>query len=731
MKLALSESQQLLEDTVARLFEAESTPQRVRAAEATGFDAALWRQLVDLGLVTMRAAAPDAGGSSLLDAAIVASQAGRWLASAPLVEAIVAVGLLHRVEAPPALLERVDAGAVASLALDETRTGRRQIVPGGAVAEIIVGYDGASLFAVNLAEPAARVGNIAAAPLASLDLTAGERTVLATGASARQAWEAAQEEWRLLNAAFQAGLGRRAIELAAGYSAERIQFGKPIGSFQAIAHPLADSATDIAGAQLLVWRAIWDIAAGRQDAAAHTAMASWWASAAADAAVRRAVRTFGGYGVSLEYDVQLYFRRAKLHALLTGKPQDQLDRVAARLWLDEQPALPEAGDVEIDFGFGAEAEAYAAELRAFVTANMSPDVEKKKHHSTSGHHPGFHKRLAEAGHAFPDIAVDGRPARSRYEVMAAAPLWEDLNWTRTPIAVTEFVAKMCQLWSQPEAKTEILGRILAGDALACLGFSEPGAGSDVFSCKLSARREGDDWVMNGQKMFTTNAHNADYILILARTDNTGKKHQGLTMFIMPLKSPGVDIHPVYTLQDERTNIVYFSDVRTPDKYRIGDVGQGARVMASALGFEQGGAGYHAAQTAMLKHAVAWARKPRGDAGRPLDDLTTRGVLARAAINDAVAEVLCRRQIWSEDEGVGDPAIGPMAKMFSTETMYSDASAILEVAAPESLVRGLDSDLDIVETTMRRAVAMTIYGGTSEVHRSLIAEKSLGMPKSRE
>jgi len=731
MKLALSESQQLLEDTVARLFEAESTPQRVRAAEATGFDAALWRQLVDLGLVTMRAAAPDAGGSSLLDAAIVASQAGRWLASAPLVEAIVAVGLLHRVEAPAALLERVDAGAVASLALDETRTGRRQIVPGGAVAEIIVGYDGASLFAVNLAEPAARVANIAAAPLASVDLTAGERTVLATGASARQAWDAAQEEWRLLNAAFQAGLGRRAIELAAGYSAERIQFGKPIGSFQAIAHPLADSATDITGAQLLVWRAIWDIAAGRQDAAAHAAMASWWASAAADAAVRRAVRTFGGYGVSLEYDVQLYFRRAKLHALLTGRPQDQLDRVAARLWLDEQPALPEAGDVEIDFGFGAEAEAYAAELRAFVTANMSPDVEKKKHHSTSGHHPGFHKRLAEAGHAFPDIAVDGRPARSRYEVMAAAPLWEDLNWTRTPIAVTEFVAKMCQLWSQPEAKTEILGRILAGDALACLGFSEPGAGSDVFSCKLSARREGDDWVMNGQKMFTTNAHNADYILILTRTDNTGKKHQGLTMFIMPLKSPGVDIHPVYTLQDERTNIVYFSDVRTPDKYRIGDVGQGARVMASALGFEQGGAGYHAAQTAMLKHAVAWARKPRGDAGRPLDDLTTRGVLARAAINDAVAEVLCRRQIWSEDEGVADPAIGPMAKMFSTETMYSDASAILEVAAPESLVRGLDSDLDIVETTMRRAVAMTIYGGTSEVHRSLIAEKSLGMPKSRE
>jgi alkylation response protein AidB-like acyl-CoA dehydrogenase len=361
---------------------------------------------------------------------------------------------------------------------------------------------------------------------------------------------------------------------------------------------------------------------------------------------------------------------------------------------------------------------------------MSPEVQKQKHHSTSGHHPGFHKRLAEAGHAFPDLAVEGRSPRNLYEVMAAAPMWEDMNWTRTPIAVTEFVAKMCQLWSQPDAKGEILGRIVAGDALACLGFSEPGAGSDVFASKFSARPEGGEWVMNGQKMFTTNAHNADYILILTRTDSTGRKHQGLTMFIMPLKLPGVEIHPVYTLQDERTNIVYFSDVRIPDKYRLGEVGDGARVMASALGFEHGGAGYHAAQTAMLKHALNWANKPRPDGLRPLDDVFTRRVLARAAVHDAVAEVLCRRQIWSEAEGVHDATIGPMAKMFTTETMYSDASAIVEAAAPDSLVRGLDRDLDIVETTMRRAIAMTIYGGTSEVHRSLIAEKSLGMPKSR-
>src|SRR3546814_526332 len=218
--------------------------------------------------------------------------------------------------------------------------------------------------------------------------------------------------------------------------------------------------------------------------------------------------------------------------------------------------------------------------------------------------------------------------------------------------------------------------------------------------------------------------------MLTRTDTSGKKHQGLTMFIMPLNLPGVEIHPVYTLQDERTNIVYWSDVRVDDKYRLGEVGDGARVMASALGFEHGGAGYQAAQKAMVKHAVAWARKPRGNDGPAINDPVIRRVLAKAAINNEVAEVLCRRQIWADVENIHDISYGPMAKMFTTETMYTDASAIVEAAAPGSLVRGLDADMDIVETTMRRAIAMTVYGGTSEVHRSLIAEQSLGMPKSR-
>jgi alkylation response protein AidB-like acyl-CoA dehydrogenase len=734
MKLKLSENQTLLRDSVARLFQTESSPERVRAAEDSGFDRTLWDQLVALGVIGMRAQAPEDGGSSLLDAALVAAQAGRHLASAPVNEAIVATALLHRAGAPRDLLEPVDAGAVATLALRPLTRGQPQIIPGGAVAEVVVALEGDDLIAIRRRPDGAALKAIASFALARIDLTgadAGERTVLASGTAAKRLYKAGIEEWKLLTAASLAALGHRAIEMAAAYSVERIQFGKPIGAFQGVAHPLADSATDLDGAELLVWKAIWSVAQGDDDAAAAVSMAFWWAGQAVEPALRRSVRTFGGYGLSLEYDVQLYFRRAKLLSLLAGDPHQELDRVADRLWSGATAPLPPAGDVEIDFGFGAQAEAYAAELRAFVAAIMTSEIEKTKHHSTSGYHRGFHKALAEAGYAFPDFEIDGRTPRTRYEVMAALPLWEDLNWTHTPIGVTEFVAKMCQLWSQEEAKAEILPRILRGEALGCLGFSEPGSGSDVFGSTFSAVRDGDAWVLNGQKIFTTQAHTADYILMLTRTDSSGKKHQGLTMFIMPLNLPGVEIHPVYTLQDERTNIVYFSDVRVDDRYRLGEVGDGARVMASALGFEHGGASYQAAQPPMLKHALAWARKPRDTGGAPIDEPVVRRTLARAAVNNAVAEALCRRQIWADVEGMATPTYGPMAKMFATETMYADASAIVAAAAPQSLARGLDRDLDIVELTMRRAIAMTIYGGASEIHRSLIAEKGLGMPKSRD
>jgi 3-oxochol-4-en-24-oyl-CoA dehydrogenase len=730
MNLDLSEDQTLLCDTVARVFAENSTPAGVRKTDTTrGFDRSLWNTALRLGLVTLRRD----GNGSLLDAALVAESAGRHLASIPLVEATIGWGLLERAGADIRLLERLAAGDVISMALQPVVPGRPPVVPFGAEAGTLLYKCGGELIALErtIAPLSLTVSQSQQYALVDLCAIEGKRTVLAAGQLAQSLFEAAIEEWKVLSAAWLAGAARRALELAGAYSCERIQFGRPIGAFQGVAHPLADSITAIDGARLLAHRAIWAISERRADAAQCVSIAWAWAAQAADQALVRAVRAFGGYGVTLEYDVQLYYRRCKTVALSLGGFNTALDEVADRALDGGSVTLPSAGDVEIDFGLGASAEAYAVELRSFVAANITSEIAEKIHYSTSGHHPGFHKKLASAGYAFPDLAAAmGGPERSRYHLMAAAALWEDIGWTRVPSAVTEMVGKLALMWSQPDAKAEILSRIISGDALCALGFSEPNAGSDVFATSLSAVQTDAGWVLNGQKMFTTNAHNADYIILLTRTHKSPKKHEGLTVFIMPLRLPGVQIQAVHTLQDERTNIVFFGDVLVPDRYRAGEIGAGAKVMASALQIEQGGADYHYAQLATLRRALVWARRQGIDGNSPIGRTEVRRVLAQATMRTLVGEVLCRRALWGAIESSYQPSWGPMAKLFTTEALLADATAIVDLAAPEVLIRGIDKDLDVVESMMRRAIAMTIYGGTSEIHRSIIAEQALGMPKSR-
>ena len=707
MQLGLSAEQTMLRDTTARLFKAECTGAHVRSAEATGFDAALWAKLVALGIPAMRAQ-----GMSLLDAAVAMEEDGRVVAPVPLAEAIVTAPLWG--------------DGFASIALRPIAEAPVQLVPAGNIAERIIALDGDLLVAIQPDHPT-RTQDVASRASALIDLRLGKRETLEGGATA---YFAALEEWHLLNAASQIGTAARAIEDAANWSCEREQFGQPIGAFQAIAHPLADSISDIESARLLLHHAIWAVETGQADAAALIRMAHYWAGEAADIGIRRAVRTLGGMGLSMEGDMQLLYRRAKLQRMIAGNPADELAEIAARLWGGETIPLPASSSTGLDFSYGENAESYAAELRAFVEAHLTPDINARKDHTTESHDPAFHKAMAEAGHAFPSFDYPGQIKRDRYEIMAAAPLWEDIGWSRTSIGITEFNANMCALWGTEEAKAEILPRIVRGDALGCLGFSEPGAGSDVFGCAFRAERLPDgDWLMNGQKLWTTGAHNADYILMLTRTtpNSTGslKKHQGLTMFLMPLNEPGFEMQPIKALNGERVNACFWSDVRIADRYRLGEIDQGAAVMISALGFEQGGAGYWAVHKAMLAHAVAWAKRS-GEIARP----DVRAALAKVAVHEKAADLLCRREIWAEMEGKAHSAYGPMAKLFTTEWLDRDAASIVEVAAPLSLIKGIDPDLDSMELYMRRGLASTIHGGTSEVHRSLIAEKFLKMPKSR-
>jgi alkylation response protein AidB-like acyl-CoA dehydrogenase len=749
MQLALTEEQELLQQAFAELFGAESSPERVRAAEATGFDPGLWKHLVETGALAIRV--PEAlggSGSGLHDAALLAEQAGRALASAPLVEAICATGLLARIESDPAralLAQALEGSSIPTLALQDADRAREQLVPGGAAADAVLAWDGEALLLLRRPSDgeAAPVPNLGSSALARwrLDVApaGGERVALARGEAARDAYRAALEEWRLLTAAALTGLAARALEIGAGYATSRVQFDRPIGSFQGLAHPLADAATQLSASQLLVQYAIWSIATAQPEAAARICFAFAAAAESASTAAERALHVHGGYGLSLEYDIQLYYRRAKAWALAGGDPRDELQRAAARLWDDpaEPVSLPDAGPCALDFRFGAEADRFRAEVRDFFERSLTPELREKAHFSWESYDADFQKEVARAGLLFPHWprAYGGRES-SPYEITV---LWEEyhrVGLSSYPAMTTGMVGATLIRFGNEELKREVLPRVLAGEAIISLGYTEPAAGSDVSAAQTRALREGDHWVINGQKMFTSGADIAQYVFLLTRTDASVAKHKGLTMFLVPLDTKGVAVHPVHTFSDERTNVTYYNDVRIPDRYRVGEVNGGWGVIGYALEMEHGSGLVAGAQHLHLqevsRRAQRWAREAQRD-GRPvLDDPRVREGVARVVMHAEMSFLLGRRSLWCSATDQPQRGEGPMNKLFGTEKLLSDAAALLDLMAPDSLLSADEKGPGAVgepEFAYRVAAATTIYGGSSEIMRSVIAQQALGLPRS--
>lgn len=731
MNFEPSEDQAMILETFARFFDEHSSMERVRAALPGGFDAELWRAFAEMGGLAMRVPEATGGiGLGLFDAALVMEEAGRTLASAPIAEGIVAARLLAVLGNEELLGDLATGNKVVTLAMQDAGTAPRQLVQGGPVADAVLVLDDETVYAVTPAE-AERAGlsNPAGSPLGWVTLDSAGRTALGSGQAAAQAFREALEEWKLLTAAALAGLSREAIRLASAYASERTQFGQLIGTFQGISHPLADlvSATD--GGKFLVWRAVREIADGKATAGATISLALWWNARTATEATAQSLHTFGGYGLTTEYDIHLYNLRAKSLPLVHGDPGILLGEAANRMFGGANADLPEAGVVSIDFDFGDEARALAAEADAFFKAVLTPELKAKAHFSFDGHDAGVFRKLAEAGLLFPSWPEElgGRGAAPLAE-MAAMRVWMDHGWTTYTAGTTGMVGFIVNRFGTPRLKEEVLTRIARGEVVCSLGFSEPSSGSDVFAAKTRATKVEGGWRIDGQKMFTSGANIADYVLMLARTDPDVAKHRGLSMFIVPLKSEGVEIQPVYTFMDERTNITYYDSVFVPDDYLLGEANAGARVMAASLELEHGGSWAHS-QWQMLHEAQAFCRaSSRG--GRPLiDDPLVSSRLAHVAANAMVAELLQWRSIWASINKKPNLGYGSMCKMFSSEAFRADSAVLMDICAPASLL-DKEGPAAYVNLSYRHAQGTITYGGTSEVHRSVVAERTLNLPRTR-
>jgi alkylation response protein AidB-like acyl-CoA dehydrogenase len=734
MNLEPSDDQKLVVEAFSRFLGENSGAARVRAALPSGFDRDLWKGLADIGAWAMRVPESAGGlGLGLFDAVLVMEEAGRRLASGPIAEAIVAARLLATLgnKGDRSLLERIVAGdAVVVLALHDGQERPEQWVAGGLVADVVIARIGDNVVMIEPGTDRTTEPNLASQPIARFRIQDSANRVIASGAAAVAAFEAAVEEWKLLTAAALAGLSREAIRLACQYACERVQFGQAIGTYQSISHPLADLAVYVDGSKYAVWGAIRAIADNESDAAAQISKALWLACDSASRAVAQSLHTFGGYGLTLDYDIHLFNVRAKAWPLMWGDPKSLLEECGRRLYHRQDAALPDdIGTLPIEFEPGEEARALAAETRAFFEANLTPELRAKAHYSTKGHDAGIHRKLAEAGLLFPDWPREfGGRAVSPYAAREAQAVWEEFNWTTQVAGLTRMVGYVIGRFGNERLKAEVLSRICAGESPCSLGFSEPSSGSDVFAAKTRATREGDGWRIDGQKMFTSGAQYADYILMLARTDPTAQKHRGLTTFIVPMKSKGVEIHPVYTFQDEPTNITYYDGVWIPDYYRLGDEGGGLTVMLGAFEIEHGVSfvGQHAR---MLLAAEQFCRETVRDGKRMIDDPAVYTSLARVAAHVLAGTMLTNRSMWTSAEGRYGPAFGPATKMFTSERYRTDSADLLDLLAPESLLKE-SGPAAYINQCYRHSQVATVYAGTTEVHRSMIAEKQLGLPRTR-
>jgi len=387
----------------------------------------------------------------------------------------------------------------------------------------------------------------------------------------------------------------------------------------------------------------------------------------------------------------------------------------------------------MDFRLGSKSDAFRAEVRDFLDHHLDPEVIEEAHQTGTMHNKAFHRALGKQGWIAASWPAEyGGQERDPFEMTA---LRDELRLAGAPtdgMGLSVIVCQTIRRVATDDQKRDFIPRALAGEIIISLGYSEPDSGSDVASIKTRAVRDGEEWVINGQKMFTTLAHEANYVFLLARTNTDVAKHRGLTMFLVPLDSPGIEIHPVHTVGGERTNATFYNDVRVSDHYRIGEVDGGWGVMTIALTFERGGFGLSDADR-VWEQAVEWVKTTRRpDGTRLIDDPHVRERLAAMRMNNEVAKLLAYRTSFVAASGKLPGVEGSMHKLFYAESMVADSAELVDMLGAEGVLPRGDDEAPAdgwIEHLFRHAAVTTIYGGTSEMQRSIIAERGLGLPRS--
>ncbi len=315
----------------------------------------------------------------------------------------------------------------------------------------------------------------------------------------------------------------------------------------------------------------------------------------------------------------------------------------------------------------------------------------------------------------------------RYEeaLLAGAP---------TPFVTLNTVGPALMDHGTEEQKQRFLPGIAAGETHFAIGYTEPSAGTDLASLKTAAVKQGDHYLVNGSKVYTSSAEAADYVFLAARTDGDAPKHKGISILLVDTSDPGFSYGPIHTVGGVRTNVSYYTDIKVPLDMIIGHENQGWRLITSQLNHERVGlAAFGINGWKLFKGVLEWAREERANGKRVIDDPMAQRNLAEVYAYLEAMRMMNARMAWRLENNPVDAVFPSAMKVYSTEVMLEVCKLMMEVVGPHSLIAAesegaiLHGDL---EHEHRRALINTFGGGVVEVLRGLVATHGLGMPQHR-
>lgn len=719
---------------LARYWPIRDCAQRARSASELK---QVWSELCELGF--SRLGTQDTGG--LLESLPILQALGAANCTVPLPEAIVInhalqgsephwVAQIHGAEAIPAFC--VDATRIVAHidAVDPLRCTLRGSVE---LIDAVAATHAAILIQRTQGDPAiawidlndSRVRKrdqlfLREAVLAQLEFSDAPGTLTPIGPAAADSMAGL---YRLCLCARATGAALRELEEVLDYARQRRQFGAPIGSFQAIQHKLANIriALDAACLTQESAAAAIDQARGDQGFAVAAAIAT------ADPELRQCalemLHTFGATGYAEEHPASRYFRRIHVDLARAGGDRACV-RLCELLMAQTDARIPEAH-------LGEAAEQFRSEVRQWLQQHWD-EVDQAMERSRPAADQSFDKRfsnkLGQRGWlALTWPAEYGGQGRSGFELLA---LLQETSRVLAPtlshLAAAYLVAPALLAFGSETQKREFLPRIARGELCISLGYSEPEAGSDLASLRTRAVLDGNEYVIDGQKMWGSTTDEADYVWLAARTDTAVAKHAGISIFLIPLNTPGITVRPHFGLHGKTFSTQIFEQVRVPLTCLVGTLNQGWKIMTGALADERillacGVGEISAAFTRLVQHL-----RTRD----PLDRHAQSRIGALAA-RICVAGALLLRTVSLDHKGTAAHVAAAIAKTYASELMERLGEVSVELAGPQALLSAgepgaiLDGELDRL---LRLGPMYVIGGGTNEIQRTLIALRGLELPR---